>query len=42
MAKKKEKKAGKHMKKSELADKLITFFRCVQMKRLLPNNYSVV
>ena len=27
MAKKKEKKAGKHMKKSELADKLITFFQ---------------
>ena len=27
MAKKKEKKAGKHMKKGELADKLITFFQ---------------
>ena len=27
MSKKKEKKAGKHMKKSQLAEKLITFFQ---------------
>ena len=36
MSKRKEKKAGKHMKKSELADKLVTFFE------MRPSEYFVL
>ena len=38
MAKKKEKKAGKRMKKSELAERLINYFRAKPMKHSASNS----
>ena len=39
MAKKKEKKAGKRMKKSEMSERLISLFHTISSGRLVKNRY---